>query len=105
MSQHSRFVSPCLVLGISSITFCHVLVEITGSLGHEISMGNLQVDEGLAFGLVPGFNNLPGFVLAAGLQADAFASLDVHAIRCSPTCRRRKTRADSTVCVRCECNH
>jgi hypothetical protein len=40
----------------------------------------LQIDEGLSFGLIFGFDNLPGFVLAAGLQAGSFAGFVIHAI-------------------------
>jgi hypothetical protein len=49
--------------------------------GHEIGAGNLQIDEGLAFGLILGFDNLPGVVLVASLQAGAFAGFGVNAIK------------------------
>ena len=35
---------------------------------------------GLAFGVVPGLDNLPGFVLVGGAEAGAFAGGGVHAI-------------------------
>jgi hypothetical protein len=41
----------------------------------------LQIDEGLAFGLVLGFYNLPRFVFAARLQAVSLAGLGVHAVK------------------------
>jgi hypothetical protein len=43
----------------------------------------LQVDEGLTFGLIFGFDYLPRFVLAASLQAGSFAGFGVHAVESS----------------------
>jgi hypothetical protein len=40
----------------------------------------LQIEHGLAFGLVLGFNDLPGFLFVGGAQAGAFAGGGVHAI-------------------------
>ena len=46
----------------------------------QIRLGDLQIEHWLAFGLVFGFNNLPGFLLVGGAQAGAFAGGGVHAI-------------------------
>jgi hypothetical protein len=52
----------------------------SGSLCCKINLGDLQIQHRLTFGLVLGFDNLTGFIFAAGAQAGAFASGGVHAI-------------------------
>src|SRR5208283_3910648 len=46
----------------------------------QIRLGDLQVEDGLAFGVVPSLDDLPGFVLVGGAEAGAFAGGGVHAI-------------------------
>jgi len=46
----------------------------------QIRLGNLEIKNGLAFGLVLGVNDLLGFVAVGGMEAGAFAGVLVHAI-------------------------
>jgi hypothetical protein len=46
----------------------------------QVSLGDLQVDGGLAHGLIFGLDDLPGGVLVRGVNAGAFASDFVKAI-------------------------
>ena len=46
----------------------------------EIRLGDLQIEHGLAFGVVLGLDDLPGVVLAGCAQAGAFAGGFIHAI-------------------------
>jgi len=46
----------------------------------QVSLGDLQVDGGLAHGLILGLDDLPGGVLVRGVNAGAFASDFVKAI-------------------------
>ncbi len=46
----------------------------------EIRLGDLQVQHGLAFGVVPGLDDLPGLVLVGGAETGAFAGGGIHAI-------------------------
>ena len=50
-----------------------------------IGFGDLEVEHGLALGLVFGFDELPGFVLVGGLEAGALAGGFVHAVKHSST--------------------
>src|SRR5439155_11928053 len=51
----------------------------------EVGFGDLEIQHGLAFGLVLGFDNLAGLVLAAGAQAGALAGHTVNAVEASAT--------------------
>ena len=50
----------------------------------QIRLGDLQIEHRLAFGLVLGFDDLPGFLFVGRAQAGAFAGRGVHAIE--PVC-------------------
>jgi hypothetical protein len=50
----------------------------------QIRLGDLQVEHGLALGLVLRFDDLPGFLFVGGAQAGAFAGGGVHAIEAAP---------------------
>ena len=54
---------------------------------------DLEIQHRLAFGIVLGFDDLPGIVCIGGAQTGAFASLSVHAVVCSTT----DSTADETV--------
>ena len=62
-----------------------------GTRGHavvgarQIRLGDVQIEHGLAFGLVLGVHDLLGFVAVGGLEAGAFAGGFVHAIEHSAT--------------------
>ena len=53
--------------------------------GGQIGTGDLEIQHGLAFGLVLRFDNLAGLVLAAGAQAGALAGHTVHAVEAPAT--------------------
>ena len=59
----------------------------------DIRFGNLQIQNGLPFRVVPGFDDLFGVVGVGSAQAGAFAGLSVHAIVGSAT----DSTADETV--------
>ena len=59
----------------------------------QIRFGNLQIQNGLAFGVVLGFDDLFGVVRIGSAQAGAFAGLSVHAVVGSTT----DSTADETV--------
>src|ERR1017187_8760899 len=46
----------------------------------QIRLGDLEIEHGLALGLILRLNDLPGFVAVGGLQAGALAGGFVHAI-------------------------
>ena len=46
----------------------------------QIRLGDLQIEHGLPFGVVPGLDNLAGLVFVGDTQAGAFAGGGVHAI-------------------------
>lgn len=48
-------------------------------------LGDLQIEHGLALGLVLGFDDLARFVLVGGLKTGAFAGGLVHAIEHATT--------------------
>src|SRR5438552_18371708 len=60
---------------------CPGALADAGVGAREIRLCDLQVEHGLTFGLVLGFDDLPGFIFIAGLQAGAFAGLRVQAIK------------------------
>src|SRR5256885_14672614 len=62
----------------------------------EIRLCDLQIERGLTFGLVPGFDELPGFIFIAGLQAGAFAGLRVYAIKGTSPIAATKQAASSS---------
>ena len=47
----------------------------------QIRLGDLQVKNGLAFGVVLGRDNLPGLVLIGRAETGALAGAGVHAIK------------------------
>ena len=49
----------------------------------EIRLGDLQIEQRLAFGVVLGFDDLLRFILAVGVEADALAGGGVLAIELS----------------------
>jgi hypothetical protein len=53
----------------------------SGVAAGKIGFGNLQVEHRLAFGLIPGLDDLQGFLFVAGLQTGALAASGVHAIK------------------------
>jgi hypothetical protein len=59
----------------------------------QIRLGNLEIQHRLAFGIVFGFDDLPGIVGIGGAETGAFAGLGVHAVVGSAT----NSTADETV--------
>jgi hypothetical protein len=58
---------------------CHVRGHSVLS-ARQIGLGDLQIEHGLAFGLILGINDLLRFLAVGGLLAGAFASGFVNAI-------------------------
>ena len=73
------------------------------SAPREVGLGDLEIEDGLALGLVLGLDQLPGGPFVGRLQARPFAGLSVHAVKrvtpTAPTCE-----AESCFHV-CECKH
>ena len=59
----------------------------------QIRLGNLEIQHRLAFGIILGFDDLPGIVGIGGAETGAFAGLGVHAVVGSTT----DSTADETV--------
>ena len=59
----------------------------------QIRFGNLEIQHRLAFGIILGFDDLPGIVCIGGAETGAFAGLGVHAVVGSTT----DSTADETV--------
>jgi len=51
----------------------------------EIRLGNLEIQDRLAFRVVLGFDDLPGGILVISVQARALAGVVVHAVETSTT--------------------
>ena len=57
------------------------------SAPREVGLGDLEIGDGLAFGLVLGLDELPGGPFVGCLQARALAGLSVHTVkRVTPAC-------------------
>ena len=59
----------------------------------QIRLGNLEIQHRLAFGIILGFDDLPGIVGIGGAETGAFAGLGIHAVVGSAT----DSTADETV--------